>query len=138
MIEAIEIKKDHFVVRSIDPLNGKVIQSTEAYTEGAAIRLAHTWNRLYIVEKMVAWLNQRAVALQVAGLYEHQKLASALSHQILACRSISVANLKEIIIRHEKTIKLIAPGEKSSHHPYYSKVILTILDFCHDMEVVPA
>lgn len=136
MIEAIEITKNHFVVRSINPANGEVYQKATAYSEGDAIRLAHTFNRLYIIEKMTGWLHQRIVALQIGGSDTQVEQAVKLLDRIEICANTSVSHLRKVISANENTIRFIAPGERSRQYAYYQKVILDILFFCQEMKEV--
>lgn len=138
MIEAIEIKRNHFVVRSFDPGSGKVYQTVTVHSEGEAIKFAYFCNRQYIVDRMTRWLHQRIAAFHVALLDQRKEAALILLAEIELCRSTSVSNLQKVIARNEKTIQFIAPGDKSRQYPYYQRVILDILNFCNEMEGIVA
>lgn len=137
MIEAIEINRNHFVVKSIDPL-GKVYQSVTVYNEGDAIKYAYFVNRLYIIEKMTGWLKQRVHAYQVAGFHKQIELAQDLLGKIEVSSLTSLDHIKRLITENEKTIAFLAPGEKSRQFAYYSTVIRGIVDFCMEMKEVEA
>jgi hypothetical protein len=130
MIEAIEINKNLYKLECINPTTGKVFKTGTAYSPGQAIRLANTWNKYYIVETMLSWLNQRMAALKIGKCTAQWEAAKDLSYDISACLNYSVGQIKLTIIRKENTIRFIAPEPKSDHYDYYQKTILDLVDFC--------
>ncbi len=138
MIEAIEIKCNHFVVRSVDPLSGKVLESATVYSEGEALRFAHFCNRTYIIDTMTRWLHQRFKALYAHGFENHRNAAGKLLGEILFHSQTSVSNIRKLIRDNQAVIDLIAPRERSKQYPYYDKTIRSILAFCAETEAVEA
>lgn len=136
MIEAIELKCDHFVVVATDPLTGKEWQSAKAFSQGEACRLAHFMNRRYIIDTMCSWLRQRMKAYQAEGFEAQRITALGLLGELIYLSQASVGAIRQFIREHEKQLLSIAPGEKSRQHNYYEKVIVSIKAFCQETEVL--
>lgn len=132
MIEAIEIKRNLYKVEGVNPATGKVLKTGTVYSQGEAIRLANTWNKLYIVETMMRWLNQRMIALKKGECSAQWETARLLSDIMGAGLNHSVEQVKRSIALRESSIRFIAPGPKSGHYKYYQKTILDIVNFCKE------
>lgn len=136
MIEAIEIKCGQFVVRSCCPLSGKVLETARVFGSSEALRLAHFWNRTYIIDTMTRWLHQRYNAYHAPGFERHRQIAARLLTDFVFHSQSSVSNIKKLIKQNIAAIESIAPAQHSRQYPYYSKAIRSIINFCLEPEVV--
>ncbi len=133
MIVATEISANHFVVETCDPVTGKR-QRVEVPSAGAAMRIAQEWNRLYIQEKMIGWLNQRIFALNLTHFTRERLRAIELLGILERYSRHPERQLKKLIAEKEQIIALIAPPVKSRQRGYYERVIVLIVQFCKEME----
>ncbi len=135
MIVATEISANHFVVETCDPATGRK-QRLVVNSEGAAIRIAQEWNRLYILEKMISWLHQRVFALNLTPFTRERLRAVELLGILERYTQYPERHLKKLIAEKSEIIALIAPPERSRQRGYYDRVIVPIVQFCTEMEVV--
>lgn len=137
MIMVTETPSHHFVVETSAPVNGKKQRLTVA-SEQHAIRIARIWNRLYIIEKLTAWLLQRAYVFSITDR-PHSRLACLNMLSVLSGSSRdSINQVGAWVNRHSDELAFLAPGEKSRHYSHYKKIIEPILQFCREMEAVKA
>ena len=121
------------LLRTNEAVNGKR-QSLELDNEGDAMRLAYFWNRLYIHDKLKAWLNQRIYALKYSNDKIRIAQAAELIYMLECYRSASLNTICTLIYDQRDRFAFVAPGEKSSHYKIYKNIVVSIISFCGEIK----
>lgn len=135
MIIATETPDHHFVVETSAAINGKKQRLTVA-SHAEAHRIAQIWNRLYIFEKLTSWLLQRAFAFRLANMEASWSITLELLRELRNYDRHSLNHVCAWVVKNEKQLTGLAPGEKSKHYKFYQNTIITILEFCREMKGV--
>lgn len=138
MIVAEAQQRNNLLVLYFRYPNGSTVGPVTARNESDARRLVYFHNRVYINDKLKAYLNMRLYAYQVAGLRftVHVKTANDLLLQLTVFDKTSMHRICQWVLLHEDAFKLIAPREASKHHKFYASTIAPIMEFCREMEAV--
>ncbi|MDB4920775.1 MAG: hypothetical protein JWQ54_2758 [Mucilaginibacter sp.] len=102
-----------------------------------AIRAIYFYNRLYICETFITWLNARANVFKHVNEEARAELAEAFARVFNEDRKASLDYMCELILLNQRVIKLLAPKEDSDYYKKYAKEIIPIVTFCQSMKGVP-
>lgn len=100
----------------------------------AAQSLRDYLRKQYIMEKMVAWLNQRHKALTASPSGRKVLDVSRLKVLMNCFHNSNLKALSKAVSDHRPIIEHIAPGFASDHHKYFQNTIAPILAFCDQFQ----
>lgn len=126
--EVQQVNKDMFMVRFSDPnesFENKPFTPIMGMEE--VKRRLYFINRKYILEKMVAWLNQRKHANSL--YYADVKLYLA---DFEALKYTSFKTVCQYIKNNNQNFVWLSPPQKSRFYNHYVTVIEPILNFCQE------
>lgn len=118
-----------YVLQTNEAVGGKK-QTVTAQTRDAALRVAYFWYRLYVYEKLTAWVHQRIYAIEFSHDPTRLAACSKLLEQLENHRQASLDALALMVCRQQEKIEAIAPQAKSKHYKIYQHIVLPIVAFC--------
>jgi len=121
------------VLHTSEPVDGRR-QHVIVQNEADALRLAYFWNRLYIYDKLRAWLKQRVYALKFSNDHHRIEQCAQLLYMLECYREASLNQLCLLIYNQRDLFAFVAPGKKSNHYKIYINTVLPIITFCEGIK----
>lgn len=133
MITVTATEKDNnlYLVQTSEKVNGKR-QLRDDVTMAEAARLHYFWTRVFIYERLHAFLKQRQKAYELLNITGMSRFTGNLLDRLEYRQYASLDILCVLVLLMENDIKLIAPGSQSRQYHYYGTTIKTILQYCRE------